>query len=134
MRRLLHIVLLLAIMLGIRACGGMAITEDRLSAATRWAAEKVGMANKKDAFDAAVRPPLAAATRSMSDSLYSTTARTMDSMEAAAGSFSGWIVQSVRAGLGLVDGSLQPVVAPDSPADRERRERESEEERRARAQ
>jgi len=126
-------VLLLAIMLGIRACGGMAVTEDRLGATTRWAAEKVGMGRTKDAFDAAVRPPMAAATRSMSDSIYATTARTLDSVETAAGSFSGWIVQNVRAGLGLVDGSLQPVAAPDPTNDPERRARE-EEERRARSQ
>ena len=110
----------------------MAVTEDRLSAATRWAAEKVGLANTKDAFDATVRPPMAAATRSMSDSIYATTARTMDSVEAAAGSFGGWIVQNIRAGLGLVDGSLQPVVTPDATNDAERRARE-EEERRARS-
>ena len=133
MRRLLHLVLLVAIMLGIRACGGMAVTEDRLSAATRWAAEKVGLANTKDAFDATVRPPMASATRSMSDALYATTSRTMDSVEAAAGSFGGWIVQNVRAGFGLVDGSLQPVATPDPTIDRERRDRE-EEERRARSQ
>ena len=91
----------------------MAVTEDRLGATTRWMAEKVGLASTKDAFDAAVRPPMAAATRSLSDSIYATTARTMDSVEAAAGGFTGWIVQNVRAGLGLIDGSLQPVVAPE---------------------
>ena len=134
MRRLLHGVLLLVIMLGIRACGGMAVTEDRLGAATRWMAEKVGLGNTKDAFDATVRPPMAAATRSLSDSIYATTARTMDSVEAAAGSFTGWIAQNIRAGLARIDGSLQPVVAPDPPKDPERRAREEEEQRRARSQ
>jgi len=119
-------------MLGIRACGGMALTEDRLGAATRWMAEKVGLANTKDAFDATVRPPMAAATRSMSDSIYATTSRTMDGVEVAAGSFSGWIMQSIRAGLGLVDGTLQPVVAPDQSTPAERKDPESEDERRAR--
>ena len=134
MRRLLHVVLLLVIMLGIRACGGMAVTEDRLGAATRWAADKVGLGRTKDAFDATVRPPMAAATRSMSDSIYATTSRTMDSVEAAAGSFTGWIGQNIRAGLGRIDGSLQPVVVPEPPNDPERRAREEEEERRARSQ
>jgi hypothetical protein len=133
LRRLLHLALLLTIMLGIRACGGMAVTEDRLGAATRWTAEKVGLANTKDAFDATVRPPMAAATRSLSDGIYAATARTMDNVELAAGSFSGWIVQNVRAGLGLIDGSLQPVVAPDPATARERRDAESYEERERRA-
>jgi hypothetical protein len=73
-----------------------------------------------------------AATRSMSDSIYSTTARTMDGVEDAAGSFSGWVMQHIRAGLGLVDGTLQPVVAPAPPTPGERKDPESEEERRAR--
>jgi hypothetical protein len=124
--------LLLAIMLGIRACGGMALTEDRLGAATRWMAERVGLGTTKEAFDAAVRPPMQAATRSMSDSIYATTARTMDSVEGAAGSFSGWMMQKIRGGFGLVDRTLQPVVAPDPPTPADRKDAESEEERRAR--
>jgi len=109
--------------------------EDRLGAATRGVAEKVGLANKKDAFDATVRPPMAAATRSLSDAIYTTTARTMDGIEGAAGSFSGWIVQNIRAGLGLVDGSLQPQPAtiPKPETSEERRDRE-EKERRVRSQ
>ena len=135
MRRLLHIALLLTIMLGIRACGGMAVTEDRLGVATRWVAEKVGLGKTKDAFDTAVRPPMTAATRSLSDAIYSTTARALDGVELAAGSFSGWIVQNIRAGLGLVDAGLQPVVAPDPAPDPEPRDPESDEEkRRARSQ
>ena len=135
MRRLLHVALLLMIILGIRACGGMAVTEDRLGAATRAMADKVGLANKKDAFDAAVRPPMAAATQSLGNSISVTTARTVDSIELAAGSFSGWMVQKVRAGLGLVDGSLQPQPAttPEPETLQERRDRE-EKERRVRSQ
>jgi hypothetical protein len=135
-RRLLHVALLLMIILGIRACGGMAVTEDRLGAATRAMADKVGLANKKDAFDAAVRPPMAAATQSLGNSISVTTARTVDSIELAAGSFSGWMVQQVRAGLGLVDGSLQPQPAtiPEPATSQERRDREEEERRRVRSQ
>jgi hypothetical protein len=134
LRRLIHLALLLAIMVGIRACGGMAATEDRLGAATRWMAERVGLGQTKQAFDAAVRPPMAAATRSLSDSIYATTARTMDSVEAAAGGFTGWVMQNIRAGLGLIDGSLQPVVAPapETPPD-PLNPKETEEERRARS-
>ena len=107
--------------------------EDRLGAATRGVAEKVGLANKKDAFDATVRPPMAASTRSLSDAIYTTTARTMDGIEGAAGSFSGWIVQNIRAGLGLVDGSLRPATTPEPETLQERRDRE-EKERRVRSQ
>jgi hypothetical protein len=125
--------LLRAIMLGIRACGGMAVTEDRLNAGTRWVAEKVGMSSTKEAFDAAVRPPMASATQSISESIYATTSRTMDSVEVAAGGVSGWLVQNIRAGLGFVDGTLQPTVAPEPETPEQRREREAEEQRRLRA-
>lgn len=134
MRRLIHLALLLAIILGIRACGGMAVTEDRLGATTRSMAEKVGLANMKDAFDATVRSPVAAATRSMSDAIYTTTARTMDGVDVAAGSFTEWIMQNIRAGLGLIDGSLHPVDAPKQETPAQRRERAAEEQRRARSQ
>jgi hypothetical protein len=130
---LIHLALLLAIMLGIRACGGMAVTEDRLGAATRWMAEAVGLAQTKDAFDTTVRPPMAAATKSMSNTIYTTTARTMDGVEVAAGSFTGWIMQNIRSALGLVDAGLQPVVAPAPPTPAGRRDEKSEEEQRARA-
>src|SRR4029079_4194749 len=83
-RRLLHVALLLMIILGIRGCGGMAVTEDRLGAATRAMADKVGLANKKDAFDAAVRPPMAAATQSLGNSIFVATARTVGENEMAA--------------------------------------------------
>jgi len=129
LRRLVHLALLLAVMLGVRACGGMAVTEDRLNAGTRWMAEKVGLGETKAAFDATVRPPMASATQSMSDSIYATTSRTMDSVEAAAGTFSGWVVQNIRSTFGFVDGTFEPVVAsepakPSQPGDREDQEKE----------
>ena len=132
MRRLMHVALLLTIVLGIRACGGMAVTEDRLGAATRWTAEKVGLGNKKEAFDATVRPPMAAATRSISDAIYAAASRTMDNVDTAVDGFSGWVVQNVRAGLGMVDGSLQPVAAPDAARAAKRRDlEEADQQRRA---
>ena len=119
MRRFVHIALLLTIMIGIRACGGMARTEDRLGATTRWMAEKAGLANTKDAFDARVRPPMAAATRSLGDAIYGTASRTMDDVEMAAGNFGGWVMQQARAALGMVDSTL-PVVNADQRSERER--------------
>lgn len=130
MRRLIHVALVVVIMLGVRACGGAARTEDRLGAATRWTAEKVGLAGTKDSFDAKVRPPMAAATRSLSDAIYGGASRTMDSVELAAGGFTGWVMQHVRSALGLVDSSLAPVVAPRTD-ERERPDPNDEKEGRA---
>jgi hypothetical protein len=87
---------------------------------------------------------MAAATQSLGNSISVMTARTVDSIELAAGSFSGWMVQKVRAGLGLVDGSLQPqpdgslqpqpATIPEPATSQERRDREEEERRRVRSQ
>jgi hypothetical protein len=107
--------LLVMIIMTVRACGGAAVTEDRLGAATRWTAEKVGLANKKDAFDAKVRPPLAAATRSISDGVYAGISHAMDNVDMAADGFGNWTMQHLRAALGLVDNSLAPVLAPKPP-------------------
>jgi hypothetical protein len=120
------------IVLGIRACGGMAVMEDRLGAVTRGMAEQVGLANKKDAFDAAVRPPMAAATRSLGEAITATTAQAVDRVQLATGSFLGWMVQKVGGGLGLVDGSLQQPVPPPEPRTPEERRNREEQERRAR--
>jgi len=133
LRRLVHIALLLTIMIGIRACGGMARTEDRLGATTRWMAEKIGLGNAKDAFDARVRPPMAAATHSLGDAIYATASRAMDDVESAADNFGGWVTQQTRAALGMVDSTL-PVVDAEQGSERERRESEEEARQRAASQ
>ena len=125
MRRLVHLALLLTIMIGIRACGGMARTEDRLGAATRWMAEKVGLGNAKDAFDARVRPPMATTTHSLGDAIHATASRAMDQVELAAGNFGGWVTQQTRAALGMVDSTV-PVVDAEQGNGRERRESDDE--------
>jgi hypothetical protein len=126
LRRLVHIALLLTIMIGIRACGGLAHTEDRLGATTRWMAEKVGLGNAKDSFDARVRPPMAAATRSIGDAIYATASQTMDQVEMAASNFGGWMTQQARAALGMVDSAV-PVVDANQADQRSVRERQDSE-------
>jgi hypothetical protein len=111
------------IMIGIRACGGMAQTEDRLNAATRWTAEKTGLMGAKDTLDAKVRPPMAAATRSMSDAIFAGVSRAMDRVESTADGFVGWVVGEVRGALGIIDSSVSPVLTP-AESEEERRERE----------
>jgi hypothetical protein len=55
----------------------------------------------------------------------------MDGVETAAGGATGWVMQQVRAALGLVDNSLAPVLTPDQTNARQRRESDEEKERRA---
>jgi len=122
LRRLLHVALLLTIMIGIRACGGMARTEDRLGATTRWMAEKAGLGSANDSFDARVRPPMAAATRSIGDAIYATASQAMDNVEMAGANFGAWVTQQARAAVGMVDSTLPEVDAnqADQRSERER--------------
>ena len=43
MRRLVHLVLLISVIAGVRACGGLAIAEDRMSAQAQWIGDKTGV-------------------------------------------------------------------------------------------
>jgi hypothetical protein len=95
-RRYAHFALLIVLIVGIRACGGAAQAEDRLSYATRWAAEKAGLSGAKDTLDTAVKPRMAAATRSTTYSIYAATNRMMDSAESAVNGMAAWTGQQAR--------------------------------------
>ena len=43
MRRVVHLLLLISVIAGVRACGGLAIAEDRLSAQAQWIGDKTGV-------------------------------------------------------------------------------------------
>ena len=130
MRRLVHIGLLLLIVMVVRACGGVNQAEDRLSAATRWAAERTGLSGVKETLDTKVRPPIAAATRSLADAIYGGTARTMDQTEMAANGFGAWVGQQVTGAVVAVEAATRSVLMPnakdepqpaDPSADKDRR-------------
>ena len=114
MRRLVHLALLLVIVMVIRACGGVTQAEDRLNAATRWTAEKTGLTGAKDALDTKVRPPMAAATKSLTEAIYGGVSRTMDSAESAADGFAGWVLQEVGGAFTAVETSLRSVLNPNA--------------------
>jgi hypothetical protein len=116
LRRLVHFALLLLIIIVVRACGGLAVVEDRLNAATRWTAEKTGLSGAKDTLDRKVRPSMAGATRSLTDAIYGGTSRTMDSAELAADGFAGWAGQQLKAAVTAIENSVRSVVSPNSNA------------------
>jgi hypothetical protein len=113
LRRLVHLALLLLIITVVRACGGVYLAEDRLNAATRWTAERTGLASAKDTLDTKVRPAMAAATRSLTDAIYGSTSRTMDSAEVAAGGFGAWLGQQLKAAVTAIETSVGSVLSPN---------------------
>ena len=48
MRRIVHVLLILVAVAAVRSCGGAAAVEDRMSAGTRWAAERTGLSSIRD--------------------------------------------------------------------------------------
>lgn len=63
MRRLIHLVILVAIIVGLRAWGPDA-AQDRLSAGLRWTAERTGLVAAGDLWREQVRPWLGSSVRS----------------------------------------------------------------------
>jgi len=125
-RRFAHLGLLIVLIVGIRACGGATQAEDRLSFATRWAADKAGLRGAKDTLDTTVKPRMAAATRSTTYSIYAATDRMMDSAELAVRGMATWagqqagnaeiaVVTRIRSVLGVSADSEPPQRDGSSP-------------------
>jgi hypothetical protein len=95
LRRFAHFGLLIVLIVGIRACGGATQAEDRLSFATRWAADRAGLHGAKETIDTAVKPRMAAATQSMTYSIFAATNRMMDGAESAVSGMATWVGQQV---------------------------------------
>jgi hypothetical protein len=91
LRRAIHLVILTAVIVGIRAYGGAASAEDRLGAATQWFVEKTGLAAAKERWDKSIRPPIAAFTGAASESLYQSLARSMENASTTTDQGASWI-------------------------------------------
>jgi hypothetical protein len=121
-RRYAHLALLVLMIIGIRACGGATEAEDRLSFVTRWAAERTGLSGAKDRLDAEVRPRLAAATGSMTYTIYAAVSRTMDNAEMAVGGMAMWVRQQVSNAETAIETRIRSIVSPDRDSEPKRPE------------
>jgi len=125
LRRFAHFGLLIVMIVGIRACGGATQAEDRLSFATRWAADRAGLHGAKETLDTSVKPRMAAATQSMTYSIFAATSQMMDGAEAAATGMSTWVGQQVSGAETAVLTRIQSVLGvetrePQRPDDPDR--------------
>ena len=82
-RRLIHVVVLISVIIGVRACGGTTSAEEKLGAGTQWFAEKTGLAAAKARWDKSIRPPIAAITGSASQALYGSLSRSLEQASSA---------------------------------------------------
>ena len=111
-RRLIHVVILIGLVVGVRECGGAASVEDQLRVSTRWIAERTGLGAVRERWDKLIRQPIAAITGSASDSLYRGMSRTLDKTEAVMNEGVTWL----SAGVDMVADVLRAVFFPaDEP-------------------
>jgi hypothetical protein len=114
LRRYAHFALLIVLIVGIRACGGATQAEDRLSFATRWAADKAGLSGAKDTIDSSVKPRMAAATQSWTYSIYAATSSLMDSAELAMHNMAAWVGQQVGSAETAVMREVRSILGTDA--------------------
>jgi hypothetical protein len=114
LRRFAHFALLVMLIVVIRACGGATQAEDRLSFATRWAAEKAGLRGATDTLDTSVKPRMAAATQSMTYTIYAATASIMDRTEMAISGMATWVGQQVSNAETAIERRLRSILGADA--------------------
>jgi hypothetical protein len=121
-RRFVHFGLLVLVVVIVRACGGANEAEDRMSFGTRWLAEKTGLTGVKETLDTKVRPPIAAATRSMTYAIYGTASRALDATEMTAESVVTWFGQQVDSAAEAVQVRVRSVLTPNAAKEPQRPE------------
>jgi hypothetical protein len=114
-RRLIHVVVLISLIVGVRACGGAASAEDRLGAGTQWFTEKTGLAAVKARWDKSIRPPLAAMTGSASTALYGAVARSLDQASSITDQTAAWTRDTAGKAVDAVASGIRRIFMPGAP-------------------
>jgi hypothetical protein len=121
-----HLLAIVAVIVSVRACGGLTAVEDRMSASSRWAAERTGMTTVRDRWRDNVSPAIAGRTRAASLRLQQTTTAVLESLASRTGSVRDSIgsaagraasaISGAFTGPSDVDGDVGGATAP--PAER----------------
>ena len=85
MRRLVHLVLLISLIAVVRACGGLVVAEDRISAHTQWIGEKTGVTTLRRKWQEDISPPINAAGRRAWVSMEQATLRALERLASGLG-------------------------------------------------
>jgi hypothetical protein len=120
MRRLIHLGLLVVIVIAVRACGGATVAEDRLSVASRWMAEKTGLTEARDTWNARVRPRVAAVTDSISGGIYRAVTLAIQRTQNAVDAIGAWMAEQAKIGTDAAARAVRSVLTgngnPEPPA------------------
>ena len=108
MRRLIHLVLLILIVVTVRAFGGVPATEDRLAATSRWIGDKTGLSAFREEWDKTVGRSLTGASNRMTQ----TVTFVLDGTETAVEQTAAWTAAKVSLARRTVSDRIRSVLNP----------------------
>jgi hypothetical protein len=108
MRRLIHLVLLIFIVVTVRAFGGAPAAEDRLAATSRWIGDKTGLGAVREEWDKTVGRSLTAASSRTTQAVTFALDRTDATVDQAA----AWTAAKVSLARRTVSDRIRSVLNP----------------------
>jgi hypothetical protein len=84
MRRVAHLLILVSVIAVVRACGGLAIAEDRIAANTRWIADKTGVTALRERWRDSMAPRITSTRRNAWLRVQQATSSALERLESGA--------------------------------------------------
>ena len=112
MRRLIHLVLLIFIVVTVRAFGGVPAAEDRLAATSRWIGDKTGLSSVREEWDKTVGRGLTATSNRMTQAV----AFALDGTETAVEQTAAWTRAELSLARRTVADKIRSVLNPSAGA------------------
>jgi hypothetical protein len=109
LRRLVHLVIFVGVIVGVRSCGGGASAEDQLSTGTQWIANRTGLAAVKDDWDRSIRPRIASVTDTASNGVYGAVSGLLDSAENARAQGVNWVNETTTSARDAIVSALRRI-------------------------
>ena len=108
MRRLIHLVLLVVIVVTVRAFGGASAAGDRIGSTSRWIGDKTGLSVVRERWDKGVGRNFTAASNRMDQAV----TFALDRTEATVGQMADWVVAEVSIARRAVSDKVRFVLNP----------------------
>jgi hypothetical protein len=112
MRRLIHLVLLVVIVVTVRAFGGASAAEDRIGSTSRWIGDKTGLSAFREEWDKTVGRSLTAASNRMTQAV----TFALDGTETAVEQTAAWTRAELSLARRTVADKIRSVLNPSAGA------------------
>ena len=111
-RRLVHVLILLSVIAGVRACGGLTVAEDRMTANSRWIAERTGVIALRDKWRDGAAPRITGAKQNAWRRVQQATATALERL----GSRTTTISETIDSGAAKAAETIKDTVGPPAGA------------------